>query len=59
MTHSESPPPCVLTVIFRQHSKASARFTRSSRLDGGIQRKQIGLSGNIHDRLGKLIDLLH
>ena len=40
------------------HGKALARSPGARRFDGGVQRQQIGLRGDVGDRLGHLADLL-
>jgi hypothetical protein len=42
----------------RHHGKAAAGIARARRLDGGVQRQQIGLLGNRRDQLDDVADLL-
>jgi len=44
--------------LARDHSKSPAGFAGARRLDGRIQRKQIGLAGNVADQFHRIADLL-
>src|SRR5690606_13812872 len=40
------------------HREASSAFTRAGRLNGGVEREQVGLAGNGLDYVGDLPDFL-
>ena len=42
--------------LIRHNGKSFTRLTGTRRLDGGIKRQQIGLLGDLGDRLGDLVD---
>ena len=46
-----------LAHLVGHHGKAFAMFTCSCRLDGRIERKQIGFVGDLFDHVGDLVDL--
>ena len=44
--------------LLRDHGEAAAGFARARRLDGGVQRQQVGLLGDGRDQLGDVADPL-